>query len=134
MLRYLLDTGTCIGFLSGHSPKIAGRLKRHRPSEIAVSALTLVELLQGARQSKRPAENLRVVRAFAGPLAVLPFDAASADVAARLRGETAGDVRGLAGWDLLLAAIAMQRALTMVTTEPRVFARVPGLAVEDWSA
>lgn len=134
MLRYLLDTGTCIGFLSGQSPKIAGRLKRHRPSEIAVSALTLGELLQGARQSKRPAENLRVVQAFAEPLAVLPFDAASADVAARLRGETAGDGRGLAVWDLLLAATALERGLTMVTTDLRLFSRVPGLAVEDWSA
>lgn len=73
-------------------------------------------------------------RAYAEPLAVLPFDAASADVAARLRKETADGVRGLAGWDLLLAATAMQRALTIATTEPRLFARMPGLAVEDWSA
>jgi tRNA(fMet)-specific endonuclease VapC len=134
MIRYLLDTGTCIGYLNGSLPKVAARLRRHRPGEIALSALTLSELMQGARQSKRVAENLRLVQDFVAPLAVLPFDAPAAEAAARIRAELQSEIRGWSPWDLLLAASALERSLTLVTAEVRSFSRVPGLVVEDWSA
>lgn len=134
MIRYLLDSATCNGYLSGSLPQIGVRLRRHRPAEIGISALTLADLLQAARRSRKLADNLRLVQEFAAPLAVLPFDAAAADTAARLQAEAPTETRGRASWDLLLAATALERGLTLVTPDLRAFSRVPGLFVEDWSA
>jgi predicted nucleic acid-binding protein len=70
---------------------------------------------------------------FTKDVAVVPFDAASADrfavVAAAL--VTRGQPIGL--YDTLVAAQALCLGLTVVTNNARRFGRVPGLGVETWT-
>ena len=100
---------------------------------MAVSAITLAELMHGAEESSRPAANLAVVEDFCSRLEVLPYGPKAAQHYGQIRAAL-----GLAGTpigvnDLHIAAHARSEGLVIVTNNRREFDRGPALQVEDWS-
>jgi tRNA(fMet)-specific endonuclease VapC len=130
-VTYLLDTNTCV-YAIKRAPAVLERMRKLTPDELLVSTITLAELWFGARKSSRPEKTRESVDTFLAPLGVLDFDAAAADAYSgiRLHLEQAGIPIGER--DLLIAAIAISRGLTVVTHNRREFSRVPDLDVEDW--
>jgi len=130
-LIYLLDTNTCVYAIKRDLRVLRG-LQDHSPDDFGISAITVAELWFGAAKSSRPRETRSSVDAFLKPFEVLPFagDAAEEYAGIRLQLEKAG--RPIGERDLLIAATAKSRRLTVVTHNVREFARVSGLKVEDW--
>ena len=128
---YLLDTNTCVDAIKRDS-RVLRRLQEHGPDDFGVSAITVAELWFGAAKSSRPRETRSSVDSFLKPFEVLPFASEAAEESAetRLQLERAG--RPIGERDLLIAATAKSRRLTVVTHNVREFGRVPGLDVEDW--
>lgn len=128
---YLLDTNTCVYAIKRDLRVLRG-LQEHSPDDFGISAITVAELWFGAAKSSRPRETRSSVDAFLKPFEVLPFagDAAEEYAGIRLQLEKAG--RPIGERDLLIAATAKSRRLTVVTHNVREFARVSGLKVEDW--
>ena len=131
MLRYMLDTNTCIRAMrASPTSKLAGRFNRHA-EQLCISSIVLAELHYGAENSKRVAENLVEIEQFVARLQlVLDFDAAAAAGFGRIR--TALRTTPIGPLDTLIAAHARSRDLIVVTSNVREFQRVPGLVVEDW--
>jgi tRNA(fMet)-specific endonuclease VapC len=92
------------------------------------------ELLFGARKSAKPERNLAALATFFTPFRCLPFDDAAADAYGLVRAELEQRGTPIGPNDLLIASIALSCGLRLVTSNAREFARVPGLAIEDWSA
>ena len=130
-MTYLLDTNTCI-YAIKREPEVLRRLQERTPDDFGVSAVTVAELWFGAAKSSRPQSTRASVDAFLKPFEVLPFasEAAEEYAAIRLQLEKAGRPIGVR--DLLIAATAKSRRLTVVTHNVREFSRVDGLKVEDW--
>ena len=128
---YLLDTNSCV-YAIKREPQVLDRLREHSPDDFGVSAITVAELWFGAAKSSRPQQTRSSVNAFLEPLEILPFarEAAGDYAEIRLKLEKAGQPIGER--DLLIAATAMSRRLTVVTHNVREFSRVSGLKVEDW--
>ena len=63
---------------------------------------------------------------------ILDFDVEAADHAARIRVELEQRGTPIGPTDLLIAATARRHRRTLVTRNTRGFARVSGLAIEDW--
>ena len=128
---YLLDTNTCVYAIKRDLRVLRG-LQDHSPDDFGISAITVAELWFGAAKSSRPRETRSSVDAFLKPFEVLPFagDAAEEYAGIRFQLEKAG--RPIGERDLLIAATAKSRRLTVVTHNVREFARVSGLKVEDW--
>jgi tRNA(fMet)-specific endonuclease VapC len=63
---------------------------------------------------------------------VLQFDTSAARVYGRLRAELEQRGTSVDMPDLMIAAIAMSREMTVITGNVRHIAKVPGLMVEDW--
>ena len=130
MPQYMLDTDTVSFALRGQG-RVAARLLEHRPSELCLSSITLAELRYGA-EARRSRKLHRLISTFVEAIEIMPFDQPAADrfaaVAAALarRGEPIGTL------DTLMAAHALSRRLTFVTNNTRHFARVAGLATENW--
>jgi tRNA(fMet)-specific endonuclease VapC len=122
-----LDSLPEVGWLSG---RVA--LRRTRASDIAVCSIVWAELLHGARKYEKKEERIAKVERTLGPYISLPFDDGAARSYAGIRDllETRGQIIG--PYDLLIAAIAKSRGLTLVTNNTE-FRRVDGLSVEDWS-
>lgn len=132
--RYLLDANACIHLLNGTSPAVAAELARCAPSQIRISSVVTAELLYGARNSSRVAENLRAVASFLTPFVSIPFDDACADSYALIRAELRRRGELIGANDMFIAATALTHELTLVTHNTREFGRVPGLVMEDWEA
>lgn len=126
----MLDTDVCVDALRGHQGVLA-HLRARSPATVLTTAMTVAELRYGALKSREPDANLTRVVAFLEPLTVLDFDADAAahhaDIRWALRDRPIGER------DLVIAAVARARSMTLVTGNRREFGRVPSLSVEDWS-
>jgi tRNA(fMet)-specific endonuclease VapC len=132
---YCFDTDTLSAVIRRDPPlHLVRRLAQVPPTEQATTTINLGELLYGA--AKRGSERLtRQVREVVSSAAsILPFDEEAAEVYGPLRARLESEGRRLDEPDLRIASIALSRELTVVTGSVRHFARVPGLAVENWLA
>ncbi len=66
------------------------------------------------------------------PLGILDLDDEDARRAGAVRAELEENGSPIGPYDVLIAAQALRRALTLVTANEREFKRVRGLAVENW--
>lgn len=132
MLRYLLDTNIAIFVIRQRPPQALAVFNQHA-GRMALSAITLAELMHGAEKSGRPTANLAVVEDFCSRLEVLPYGPKAAQHYGQIRAalELAGTPVGVN--DLHIAAHARSEGLVVVTNNRREFDRVPALQVEDWS-
>lgn len=132
MVKYLLETNTCIAAIRQHV-RVLARLTQREPEELSVAVMTVAELWFGALKSADPARGRAVTDAFLEPFEWLPFDETAADhyASARLHLERRGQPIGER--DLIIAATALAHDLTVVTGNVREFQRVPGLRLENWS-
>ena len=127
----MLDTDTVSYALRGVGD-VGARLLARRPSELAISALTVAELRFGAERRKSKRLH-RLVDAFCGGVTILPFDEAAAArfgvIGAWLasRGEPIGQL------DTLIASHALAEEMILVTNNMKHYSRVPGLRVENWA-
>lgn len=131
MLRYLLDTNIVIYVLKQRPIEVLATFNQ-QASRMAISAITLAELMHGAEKSSRPSANLSVIEDFCSRLEVLPYGAQAAQHYGAIRAalEKAGQPIGIN--DLHIAAHARSEGLTVVTNNVGEFARVPALQVENW--
>ncbi|MBM3224114.1 MAG: type II toxin-antitoxin system VapC family toxin [Candidatus Tectomicrobia bacterium] len=138
MIRVLLDTDHVSLHERGHLP-LRARLASYLPEEVAVSIVTVEEMLRGrlAILARRSAGEARVhaymklleTVYFCSTIPVLPFDMAceqqfQALHAMRLR---------VGSRDLRIAATALVQNVVLVTRNRRDFEPVPGLRLDDWS-
>jgi len=131
-VRWLLDTNACIHVLNGTSAPVIERFQAHSPLQLSLCAVVKAELLYGARKSRRVADNLARLERFFEPLASLPFDDACASEYGLLRADLASRGTPIGSNDLMIAATARARDLTLVTNNTDEFLRIAGLRVEDW--
>jgi tRNA(fMet)-specific endonuclease VapC len=130
---YCFDTDVLSAVVRRDPPlSLIRRLATVPPEEQTTTAITLAELLYGA--AKRGSDHLtrRVSEVVTLLTLILPFDADAAEVYGPLRARLEREGMPLAEPDLRIASIALSRGLTLVTGNVRHFARVPGLAVENW--
>jgi tRNA(fMet)-specific endonuclease VapC len=130
-LTHLLDTNTCI-YAIKREPAVLRRLQEHSPDDLGVSAITVAELWFGAAKSSRPQSTRASVDAFLKPFEILPFANEAAEEYAQIRAQLEKAGLPIGERDLLIAAIAKSRRLTVVTHNVREFSRVHSLKVEDW--
>ncbi len=128
---YLLDTNTCVSAIK-RDPRVLTILQEHAPDDFAISAITVAELWFGAAKSSRPQKTRSSVDNFLEPFDILPFAAEAAEEYAEIRLQLERAGQPIGERDLLIAATAKSRRLTVVTHNVREFARVSGLEIEDW--
>lgn len=136
-MNYLLDTNAVIALLKDRPTGVRGRLRRavSRGASIAVSSIVLYELWYGVARSERRRENAERLRVFlSGRIDVVAFDAEDAAAAGDLRATLEAAGAPIGPYDMLIAAQALRSGATLVTANVAEFARVHGLAWQDWSA
>lgn len=131
MLRYVLDTNIAIYVIKRRPLQALARFNEHA-GRMAVSAVTLAELLHGAEKSDNPAQNLAVVEDFCSRLEVLPYGAKAAQHYGSIRAQLERLGTPIGVNDLHIAAHARSEGLVLVTNNLSEFDRVPALQVENW--
>jgi len=130
-MRYLLDTNIVSDLIRNPQGRVAAHIKKIGETRICTSIIVAAELHYGATKKGSPRLTAQL-EAVLGALEILPFDSPADSVygliGARL--EQAGQPIG--GNDLLIAAQAIAFGYTIVTDNQKEFARVAGLALENW--
>jgi tRNA(fMet)-specific endonuclease VapC len=131
MLRFLLDTNICIYVIKRRPESLLERFNSNA-SHLAMSSITLAELLHGAEKSSNPQRTLVVVEDFCSRLDVLEYGVKAAQHYGQIR--TALERRGtpIGVNDLHIAAHARSEGLTLVSNNLREFERVEGLLLANW--
>lgn len=130
--RYLLDTNIVIFALRNRGGELIGRLSA-QDGRLAVSTITVSELMFGVEKAASPKSNRRAVDEVLAMLEVQEFDTDAAIHAGEIRADLGRRGTPIGSYDVLIAAHARSRGLVAVTNNVREFARVPGLIVEDWT-
>jgi len=136
---YILDTDHASLYQQGH-PALGRRLDRLPPNQLTTSVITYDEQVSGRlaviHKARTPQERIQAyywlqrTLHFFCRIPVLPFDEAAATMFQQL---TALKLR-MGTQDTLIAAIALANEMTLLTRNLRDFQKVPGLALENWSA
>jgi tRNA(fMet)-specific endonuclease VapC len=115
-----------------NKPMSALTLFNQHAGQMAMSAITLAELLHGAEKSNAPERSLGVVEDFYARLEVLPYGSKAAQHYGSIRSalEKGGETIGVN--DLHIAAHARSEGLTLVSNNVREFERVEALQLLNW--
>jgi tRNA(fMet)-specific endonuclease VapC len=131
MLRYLLDTNIVIYMLKRRPVEVLSTFNANA-SRMAISSVTLAELLHGAEKSSRVSENLSVIEDFCSRLQVLSYGAKAAQHYGAIRAALGKLGQPIGVNDLHIAGHARSEGLVLVTNNMSEFARVPALELENW--
>lgn len=133
MNKALIDTDILSFFLRGRH-EVTVRVERYLAQHgyLSIGIITYYEVLSGLRyrDSRR---RIDAFRSLVEANILLPLTRASCDRAASVYADLRRSGQSLTGVDLLIAGIALEHGLSLVTGNLKHFARVPGLLVEDWS-
>ena len=109
-------------------------IKAHRPSDLAMSTITLAEICHGIEKSPvKTNERRNKIERIYSMLEVYPFDEPAALKYAIIRTQLEKDVQVISERDLQIASIAMAKKLIVVTHNEKEFTRVSKLEIEDWA-
>lgn len=131
MTQYLLDTNAVIAILNQQPPCVAKRLRSESTQDVFISSIVRHELFYGAHKSQRTQRNVALISAL--QFSILYFDDQDAQEAGLIRADLAKAGTPIGPYDVLIAGQARARQLTLVTHNTAEFARVPGLALDDWA-
>ena len=131
MLRYLLDTNICIDVIKRRPELVLDRFNQNA-AYLAISSITLAELLHGAEKSSQPQRTFAVVEDFCSRLDILDYGAKAAQHYGQIRASLEQRGTPIGVNDLHIAAHARSEGLTLVSNNLREFERVDGLLYENW--
>ncbi|MCY4281335.1 MAG: tRNA(fMet)-specific endonuclease VapC [Gammaproteobacteria bacterium] len=131
MLKYMLDTNIVIYVIKNRPLNVRKMFKRHS-GQMAISAVTLGELIYGAEKSTQPERNLQDIESMTARLEVLPFNETAAIHFGQIRAELMRVGTPIGPYDQMIAGHARATGLLIITNNVNEFKRVPGLRVENW--
>ena len=133
MNMYLLDTNICIYIINNKPLKVVNHIKKLKPYQIKLSAISLAELEYGVSKSRNRNENRRALVHFASAFDILAFDDRDAEVYGLLRADLEKKGRVIGPYDMEIAAQAITRKLILVSNNTAEFSRIPHLRLENWA-
>lgn len=132
-MKYMLDTNI-IAYAKNNRPEVVlEKFRQHDIFDMCISAITLAELEYGIANSSRPLQNRIGLMAFLNGIEVLDFDAEAAQAYGLIRAQLKQQGALIGANDLLIAAHAKSKGLTLITNNTREFERVEGLDIENWT-
>lgn len=131
-MKYMLDTNICVYLIKKKPENVLMNLHSNMSDGVAISAITLAELMHGVEASAYPEKNAIALNQFLSIVDILSFD----DEAAAEYGKICATLRRLGtpigAMDMLIVAHAKSKGLIIVTNNVREFERVEGLGLENW--
>ncbi|MBA3028647.1 MAG: type II toxin-antitoxin system VapC family toxin [Desulfobacteraceae bacterium] len=129
---YMLDTDICIYIIKSKPLRVLNKFQSLLPGQLAMSAITFAELMNGAKKSRQIEKNILKLNELSEFIGILPFDQKAAVVYGEIRSNLEKKGQIIGGNDLLIAAHALSLGLILVTNNEKEFSRVGGLSLENW--
>ena len=131
-MKYMLDTNICVYLIKKKPVNVLMNLHSHTGDGIAISTMTLAELMHGVEASAYPEKNTIALNQFLSIVDILAFDSEAAAAYGKICASLRRQGTPIGMMDMLIAAHAKSRDLIIVTNKVREFERVEGLDLENW--
>lgn len=131
-MRFVLDTNACVDYLTGRYPRGVSRIQASSPEDVCVTSVVVAELQYGVDHSARRRTNDAHIDALLDEIECLDFDLRTVATYGRVRARLEAVGTPIGPNDMLIAAHALSRGLSVVTDNVGEFGRVKGLKVENW--
>jgi len=131
MLKYMLDTNICIYVIKRKPLEALSKFNEHS-GQLAISSITLAELIHGAEKSNYIERNLRIVEDFCSRLEVLGYAEKAAAHYGSIRSDLEKKGQTIGVNDLHIAGHARSEGLVLVTNNLKEFNRVDALRTANW--
>ncbi len=125
----ILDTDHCVAILR---KRLDPQVLLRQTDAVAISSISMAELVHGAHRSARVSENLSRIDDLAGIIEVLPFDEACARIFGAIKHELQQRSSVIEDLDIQIASVALRHTAILVSHNQKHYQRVQGLALEDW--
>ena len=140
-MAFLLDTNVISEtFRPRPDPRVLEWVRRQMASDLFLAAMSLGELVRGARRVKERAKRERLAHWINHELAtqfqgrILPFDREAAVIWGTIMGEGDRTGRPKPMADAQIAAVALRNGLTLATRNIRDFKNMGVALVDPWAA
>lgn len=131
-MNYLLDTCVVSDFVKGDKNTFK-KLQSLSPLQVKISAITSYELHYGLLKNPNLKKGIKeAVLGFLKDVEVLPFKTEESTIAAKIRVGLEKDGKPIGPYDVLIASVALENDLTLVTSNVGEFQRIPSLKMENW--
>ena len=127
-----LDTDLLIAILRGKQDSWKQVEDIDRESRGATTSINALEVFFGANKSERKNENLKKTNRLLERLTVFPLKLSSSRKAAEISSELSTKGESIDFRDAMIAAIAIENNLTLVTRNKSHFKRIRTLQTETW--
>lgn len=131
MIKYLLDTNILIYTIKNRPEEVRKTFNLHA-GQMAVSTITVGELIFGAERSEKPEQNLADIEGLIARLEVLNFDSDAATHFGQIRAELYSEGKPIGPYDMMIAGHARSKGLILITNNLKEFKRVDGLRIDNW--
>ena len=125
-MSYLVDTDWVAEYLKGRDPALS-TIPRLADQGFAISIITFGEIYEGIYYGRDAVRHERGFRQFLRGVDILPLTRSVMKRFARVRGELRQRGQIIADPDILIAATALERDLTLLTYNRSHFGRIAGL-------
>jgi len=130
-MKYMLDTNMCIFLMKGNAD-VLSQFMQNKDSGVTLSSITVAELYYGVFNSTNIEKNNTNLANFFIGLKILDFDSGASMEYGQICANLRKKGTPISQMDMLIAAHAKSRNLTLVTNNTREFERVEDLQLEDW--
>jgi tRNA(fMet)-specific endonuclease VapC len=132
VIRYMLDTDTCIALIKDRPSSIGSRLTLLAPEEVGISSIVSAELWFGVANSQKKKKNESALKDFLEFVSLLDWPFEASPLYGRIRAQLQKLGTPIGGMDLLIASHALFLNTVLVTNNTGEFERVPDLKIENW--
>ena len=131
-MNFLIDTNICIYIMNKRPPEVIHRFKNIEVGQIGISTITVSELNYGASKSNLRKQNFKRLEEFLAPFEIIPYSQSASKYYGEIRSRLENQGNVIGPLDLLIAANALSKNLTLVTNNEKEFKRIKSLKVENW--
>lgn len=131
-MLYILDTDICSYIIRGDNLMLLDNLKNHADENIAVTSITVAELLFGAKKISSQ-KILKKIDAILKRVTIIDFDENSAVFYSDIRNKLEKAGTPIGNMDILIASCALSKKAILVTNNEKHFSYIEGLKIENWT-
>lgn len=132
-MRYMLDTNIVSFIAKRRSPLLLERVFSLSKAQFCISAITYAELQFGFKHNPNATTVKLTTERFLNHIEILDWDISAANKYAEICADLTRKGCLIGTMDMLIAAHAKSKNMTLITNNTREFQRVENLKIEDWT-
>jgi len=131
-MKFLIDTNICIYIINNRVEGSSHWIRSAGIENVCISSISIAELEYGISKSVKFEETQNALYKFLSGFNILDFDLNAAQAYGKIRSDLQKSGTPIGSMDMLIAATAISRKMTLVSNNEKEFNRISNLETVNW--